>query len=666
VSVAQTDTTLHKLKEIEISSSQNTFYNETAMNKSDLKVFQMRQSGAFNISDALSKTPGISQMNTGVAISKPVIRGLYGNRIQTVLSGLRFDNQQWQDEHGLGLSDIGIDRVEIIKGPASLLYGSEAVGGVINVIEEKAPEDGTVEGDVNARYLTNTFGYAADAGLIGNIRNQTFRVRAGYESDADYTDGENKRILNSRFDGYYGKVSYGFTKNKWTCQNNYNFSMNDFGFIMAVNQGAFLQDDRNSRSFKGPHHTVILNIVSSENIFRLKNSVLKINFGGQYNNRLEDEGGGEISLDMLLSSLVYNLQWIKMLGAKTELIIGNQSILQKNFNYGKRKIIPDANIQETGLSVFINHKFGELILEGGLGGNYRRINALLTKHFNDDPTKETAPYENALPSMNGMLGATYNPSEHLNIRICASTGYRSANLAELSSDGLHEGTFSYEIGDPDLKAEQNMNAELAVNYNSKYFDLNVSGFNNYFMNYIYLSPTDEFNNIVFPIYRYKQGTADLYGGEAGFSIKPTSQLKISSNYSAVIGTLYDTAYLPFIPAPKIQSEIRYTYKLNKEAKSSLYFVAGSDYVFPQTMPAAGETETIDYMLLNAGVGTDLNLDHFRMNLSVTCNNLLNQQYYDHLSRFKPYGMHNIGRNIIVNLRIPFTLINKNYNQKINE
>ncbi len=117
---SQNDTTVQQqLKEVEVSSTVNTYSNETTLNLSNMTVSQMRQNGAFNISDGLSAVPGISQINTGVAISKPVIRGLYGNRVQTVLSGLRFDNQQWQDEHGLGLTDIGIDRVEIIKGPAS-------------------------------------------------------------------------------------------------------------------------------------------------------------------------------------------------------------------------------------------------------------------------------------------------------------------------------------------------------------------------------------------------------------------------------------------------------------------------------------------------------------------------------------------------------------------
>src|SRR5207244_717200 len=163
--LAQERDTIPVLKEVVVSGIRSSAANETSINIRSLSVQKMRQSGALNISDALSKLPGISQLNTGPAISKPVIRGLYGNRILAVLSGLKFNNQQWQDEHGLGLSDIGIDRVEIIKGPASLLYGSEAIGGILNIIEEKPSEPGKKTGDMNIGLFSNTYGLSVDAGI---------------------------------------------------------------------------------------------------------------------------------------------------------------------------------------------------------------------------------------------------------------------------------------------------------------------------------------------------------------------------------------------------------------------------------------------------------------------------------------------------------------------
>jgi iron complex outermembrane receptor protein len=653
---SQNDTTIQqKLKEVEVSSTVNTYSNETALNITSLDARAIRKKGSYNISDALSTVPGISQINTGVAISKPVIRGLYGNRTQTVFSGLRFDNQQFQDEHGLGIADIGIDRVEIIKGPASLLYGSEAVGGVINIIEEKMPDSGKVVGDFNTRFYSNTTGTSSDIGFKGNKNGKNWRIRAGYESSADYDNGSDtssRRVLNSRFDGYYLKASFGFLKKNWNCQNNFNSSRNDFGFIMADNYAIKKFDARQSRKLDGPHHTVYLNILSSANIFRLKNSILKLNLGGQSNIRLEDEGGGEISLNMHLSSLIYNLQWIKLFGKKTEMILSSQGILQRNTNYGKRTIVPDANISEDGLSLFINEQFAEwFILEGGIGGNYRHISTfetgIVNTHFSDAPDSTLSTFSKGFPALNGMLGATINPGKHLNIKLCGSTGFRAGNLAELSSNGIHEGIYQYEIGDPNLKPEQNFNGELSFNITSEKFLLSAAAFENYFNNYIYLSPTTE-EKYGIPVFRFRQSNAVLYGGEAGVTLKPNKTLELGCSYSTVTGILEGGSYLPFIPADRIHSELKYT------IRERVTLIAGNDYVMAQIHPADYETSTNPYCLFNAGISAVLGKSK-EITCSVMCNNLTDVTYYDHLSRFKAYSIYNIGRNIIFNLQIPFGL-----------
>jgi iron complex outermembrane receptor protein len=659
---AQTDTiSSHKLKEVEITSNSNTYSNTTTMNVSEITASKMKENGGFNIADALTAVPGINQLNTGVGISKPVIRGLYGNRIQTVFSGLRFDNQQWQDEHGLGISDIGIDKVELIKGPASLLYGSEAVGGVINIIEEKIAEEGTIRVDVSTKFISNTGGNATDIGFKGNINNKNWRVRAGYESNADYMDAKNTRILNSRFDGYYLKGSFGFRKTKWFCQNNYNSSLNNFGFIMADNYNSKTLDNRYSRTMDGPHHSVFLNILSSQNIIELKNSLLKLNIGAQSNIRMEDEGGAEISLNMHLSSLIYNMQWIKTLKTKTEIIISNQGLLQNNTNYGKRVIVPDANITETGLSLFVNQNFNRLIVEAGIGGNFRSIQTFETNNLNT-PNKAILPFKKQSPALNEMLGFTINASKKISLKLCASTGFRTGNLAELASNGLHEGIYQYEIGNPNLKAEQNYNTEFSFNYYSEQVYFTLNAFNNQFKNYIYLAPTNE-NFYGIQVFRYFQQDAQLYGGEVALTLKPTLLKGIEYNtfFSTVTGMLSNNSYLPYIPANKLHNEIKYSFKISKHL-DNCYLLISHNYIFKQVSPASYETKTSDYNLFNAGLGMNINTKKQPISINLICNNLLNEYYYDHLSRFKNYGFHNIGRNIVLSIKIPFELKNKLINQ----
>ena len=182
VSLLRTDI---ETQEIVIYGTQNSDIKQTPKNIASMSKEAMLENGSLSLSDAVSKIPGMSQLSTGNGISKPVIRGLYGNRIQTVLLGIRFDNQQWQDEHGLGLTDVGVDRIQIIKGPASLEYGSEAMGGVLNIIEEKPADVGKVEGDISLQLFSNTLGTSLDAGVKGATEKKNWRVNLGAQSHGD-------------------------------------------------------------------------------------------------------------------------------------------------------------------------------------------------------------------------------------------------------------------------------------------------------------------------------------------------------------------------------------------------------------------------------------------------------------------------------------------------
>ena len=651
---AQDRDTIPVLKEVVVSGIRTSLVKETSFNIQSLPVAKIRQSGALNVSDALSKLPGISQLTTGPAISKPVIRGLYGNRVLAVLSGLKFDNQQWQDEHGLGLNDVGIDRIEVIRGPASLLYGSEAIGGILNIIEEAPNKPGEKNGDVNVGLFSNTYGLSVDGGISSATEKKNWGIRVGLNSNADYSDGDNNRIRNSRFAGYYLKGTYGFIKNKWTSSNHFMSSLDNFGFITADNSNSFLYDGRWSRSMKGPHHTVFLNILSSQNKISLKKSSLDVNVGFQSNLRLEDEGGNHISLNMLLSTFLWHIMWNKQLIANTELVLSNNSQFENNTNYGSRIIIPDANTTESGFSAFIKSKKKKLVFETGIGFSVRNIHTFETPGVNT-PDKAIAPFNKTLPSLNGSVGFAWNPTNNWNLKTNIGTGFRSGNLAELSSDGLHEGTLRYEIGDPNLKIEQNINSEVSVNYSSRYFQFSVAAYLNHFLDYIYLAPTGT-QYLGFDVFRYKQFNANLYGSESMLAINFPfyERLRFETNFSTVTGNLSDGTYLPFIPPPKWTQQLQLKCKQGKRLNNVSFLVITEEH-FVQDHPAEFETPTSAYWLLNAGINGNWKTKRRTFIFSITGNNLLNRNYYDHLSRFKEYGIHNIGRNIIVHLNIPFNI-----------
>ncbi|HYV92455.1 MAG TPA: TonB-dependent receptor [Chitinophagales bacterium] len=639
-------------EEVVVFGTKNNDPDRTPINISTISQQEARAKGSYSISDALSKLPGMSQLSTGVGISKPVIRGLYGNRIQTQLLGIRFDNQQWQDEHGLGLNDVGIDRIEIIKGPASIMYGSEAIGGVLNVIEEKPAEVNTKQGDVNARFFSNTLGGSLDVGFKGSNEKLNWRIRAGAESNADYSDGNEKRVFNSRFDGYMAKGTLSFKKKNWYSANNYMFSLNRFGFILDTSLNHVdTTVSRWSRDFTGPHHQVLFNILTTQNTIYRGRTKIKINAGAHVNHRQEQEGGNKISLDMLLYTVDADAQFVRNVNEKTEFTIGLQPMFQTNHNSGKKVIVPDANLFENGIFAYLKESWSKVILETGLRLDVKNIKAFKTTNY-DFADSGLINQNHYFIVPNGSLGIAFKPNENFTGKLNFSSGYRAPNLAELYSNGLHEGTFRWEEGDADMKSENNINVELAATYETKILSANISVYRNQIFNYIYLNPTGE-QFVGFDIYRYVQKDAYMQGGEISIDISPqTAPLDFYASYSIIRGKTSDDENLPFIPSDKIEGEIRVNLFKAKHPDET-FIKAGVEYNFTQDHVGQFETPSPAYTLVNAGAGTILHFQKQNIKCSLVCNNLLNEAYYDALSRFKNYNLLNIGRNVNLNIRIPF-------------
>lgn len=624
---------------------------ETSRRISVIDQKSMKESGALSISDAVAKLPGMSQLTTGPGISKPVIRGLYGNRIQVNTLGVRFDNQQWQDEHGLGLSEIGVDRVEIIQGPAALLYGSEAIGGVINIIEEKpAPVDSTQQ-ELNTALFSNTYGAGIDYGIKRSSEKNWWKLRAGLQSHADYSDGKNDRVLNSRFADYLIKASTGSNKKNWINVNNACASFSQFGFVFDTTDRKIL-DSRLSRTMDGPHHQVFFGMLTTENTFYRERSKIQLNAGIQSNLRQEQEGGNRISLNMLLNTFTLISQLTHSVFSDGDLTYGISGLLQTNKNFGSRTIIPDALTNEASVFVYYRQPVKKLVFENGLRYDLRQIITYETSIINN-AASEIQPFNKILPALNGSVGMSYIATQKLNVKMNLSTGYRSGNLAELSSNGLHEGTLRWEIGDPDLTAEQNLNAELGIYFTSEQFTFTATAYANRFFNYIYLAPTgDEYFG--FDIYRYKQTNALLQGFETGFEYAPhfAGPFSASVNYSFIDAQQDNGLALPFIPANRLQAGLYCKPDKNDNGFLQKIFIS-ADHVFAQQKPAEFETPTDAYTLFDAGFSGIMHAHSTLLRYTLSCNNVFNVLYFDHLSRFKNYGIYNTGRNISFSLNIPF-------------
>jgi iron complex outermembrane recepter protein len=240
------------------------------------------------------------------------------------------------------------------------------------------------------------------------------------------------------------------------------------------------------------------------------------------------------------------------------------------------------------------------------------------------------------------------------------SAFRAPNIAELSSDGIHEGTFRYEIGNTNLKPERSFYGDIALEYDTDKLHAAVSAFNNYIDNYIYYrqisGETRDVDNEPFPVFRYVQDNANLYGAEASFTFHPVELIHFDNSFSYVIGQNRATKTpLPFIPAARLRNELRFEPHFKIKNFESSYLSIELNNVFNQKRIDIFETNTESYSLLNVAVGTIIKLKSQPVKFYVAANNLFNKAYVDHLSRLKYEGILNQGRNISFGIHVPLLI-----------
>jgi iron complex outermembrane recepter protein len=651
-----------EIEEIIISTPFHQLQSDNVMKVERATIEELTRGGATNFAEGISQIAGVETISTGSGIGKPVIRGLSSNRVLVYTQGVRLENQQFGDEHGLGVSSSGTESVEVIKGPASLLYGSDALGGVLYLNPERyAPADSTAV-DMGLTYYTNTLGFEANAGAKTSGEKFRYLIRGNYAAHSDYETGDDYRVTNSRFKEWDLKTGIGFRQGSYKGDLRYNLNSSKIGIPEEV------AAQSTSKNLLLPYQEVQNHILSLDNHFYLNNSSLNIKLGYLFNDRKEfeeehheEEGleeeeeagheGEEPALEMHLSTFNYDVKYNFPKSTNFETIIGLQGMFQENQNFGEEILIPNAAITDVGLMATSHYHINKFDFQAGLRYDFRNIKTEAAR------SEESLSYIPALHrdfnSFNGALGAKYNPVDNLTIRLNLASGFRAPNLAELTSNGNHNGANRYEIGNPDLDNEQNYQLDLAVEYRNEHVEIFTNAFYNRIKNYIYLNPTDVIREGDF-VYEYIQNNANLYGGEAGFHLHPhpVDWLHIRSSYELVIGKQENGEYLPLIPAQSILNTIKLDGPFNKLLHNS-YSAISLKTVLAQNNVGLFETSSKGYSLLNAQLGGTLHIKSSSLELSLSGNNLLNKKYIAHLSRLKQDNILNRGRNITIGGKLTF-------------
>ena len=635
-----------EMEEVIVSTPFHKLQRENVMKVEHAKVSEFKAKGAITLSDGITSMPGVESISTGVGIGKPIIRGLSANRVLVYTQGIRMENQQFGDEHGLGIGDAGIESVEVIKGPASLLYGSDAMGGVLYLNPEKFALPNDTEGDVNLDYFSNTDGMAVNGGIRTSTEKFRYLLRGSLASHADYRTGNDQRVTNSRFKQYDLKAGMGYQANRFKTGLRYNYNHSQLGIPEEIGQ------QTTERSPEFPYQEIATHILSLKSSLFFENSSLEGTLGYIANNRKEFEDGADPALEMDLNTVSYNLQYHMPEWKNLETIIGLQGMHQTNKNSGEEILIPDATTNDFGVlgtSHLHLDKGGDL--QFGLRYDHRSIK---TDENVTPLTNGPTPFINrSFASFNTALGYKKDISKNIIVRLNLASGFRAPNLAELTSDGVHEGTNRYEIGNTNLENEQNFQTDLALEYKNEHIEIFINGFYNAIERFIYIEPNGEFVEED-PVFLYRQQNASLYGGELGFHLHPhpLDWLHIESSFETVTGKLSNGNYLPLIPANTLTNTLRVEFDKNNDWLKTAYAFLSLRSVFSQSNVGDFENTSEGYNLLNMGIGGEIALFKQRMDIRLSGNNILNKAYVSHLSRLKVDEIANIGRNINIGLSIP--------------
>ena len=672
---------------------------------------RLNQTSATNVIDAIAHTPGISQITTGAAISKPVVRGLGYNRVVTLNNGAKQEGQQWGDEHGIEIDEFSIDRAEIIKGPGSLLYGSDAMAGVINFLAPDPIAEGHITGSAAANYQTNNRQQGYSLMNAGNINGLNWLVRGTRKVAGDYRNRYDGRVFNSGFNewdanGYVGlNKSWGYSHLTFSTFNQ-NLGLIEGGrdslsgrFVRDVAVGGQVEsqvvtDNGSGYTLQVPRQRVNHLRFGTDNSFIIGQQGGRLALQVNYQQNLRREFGNALApetpdLYFQLRTVDYALRYFLPEFSGWNLAVGTTGLRQQNRNLGHEFLIPAYNMTEGGVFGVLKKSFGGLDLSGGLRYDIRQISAQsLFLDADEQPTASTTPgaetkfpgFVSTFQNYSGSLGAAYNLSDRLTVKANLSRGFRAPNIAELGSNGVHEGTIRYEVGQPGLKAETSLQVDAGVSYTSDHVRFSVDAFENSISNYIFSrrvlnrAGTDSLVSTGpdIGLFNYVQGQARLLGGEVtlDFHPHPLDWLHFENSFSMVrarqLGVSEDQQYLPFIPADRLQSELRGNFRRQGQRLTNVYARFQLEQTFAQNRFFGAfdtETATPAYTLFNAGVGTDVADAKGKTLFSVflTANNLFDVAYQSHLSRLKyadinyttgRRGVYNMGRTVSVKVVVP--------------
>lgn len=635
--------------------------------------------GNKNLSDILENISGVSVLKNGSGISKPVVHGLFGNRVAILNNGITQSGQQWGNDHAPEIDPFVADHLSVVKGASALAYGGNSLGSVVLVETDNIQEDPHLHGEVNYVLQTNGWGHTLNSTIEKNGKWAAWRLIGTLKRQGD-NQTPNYFLTNT------GKQENNFALQlekqfhpKWKTDFYYSLFNTKIGILQGSHIGnltdledaigkeePFFTEDKFSYNITFPRQEVTHHLVKAEAKYFLDDEkIIKLKYGGQLNNRKEYDirrgiSSERPSLSLSLYSHNFEATYNGLLGEKIFLKAGVQFEMTDNGNNpgtGVSPLIPNNRSYQTSTYwILQNDQTKNWLFE--LGGRYS-FRDLTVKTFTQTLPKELEILNHRFHNYAFSTGVRWKKNDFFKTNFNIGYLLRAPEVNELYSFGLHQGVSGIEEGNRNMDVEKSMKALLSLDFRiqNKFFVQALGYFQN-IQDFIFLEPQEEFRLTIrgaFPVFLYQQTDANIAGLDLLLKYEPKQNLSFITKYAIVRGyDLTNNIGLINIPSDNIFSSITYTFKDGLKWKNNFLTVNGR-YVFQQRRITEAQDFLLPpdgYFLLGMQVGTNWEWHDSTLKISLRAENLLNSTYRDYLNRLR-YFADEDGINLSLNLNYRF-------------
>jgi iron complex outermembrane receptor protein len=662
----------------------------------------LKENRSGSLMETLNRIPGVHSINIGSGLSKPMIRGMGYYRVAVAQNGIKTEGQQWSNHHGLMADHHAVNHVEMIKGPATLRYGSDAMGGVINILPEHVPLSGGLSGEVSAIGKTNNQALGTSA-VVSARRNDLYAtIHASHRQQGDFQvpatelfvrpgpsaelETSHQEPLGSHVHNTAGRkntiaLTTGIVR-KWG--NSYlklSYIENQNGFFdwQGLRYDSLqMLHARKNRDIQLPSQTLNDYSIRHHTNWYINNNKLEFAVAYQCNHSsefsyLSDETGNrseelnyyrnreglDLQLDLHTYSANTVYKWQKI--SNHTFTFGINSQYQQHYTDGYSHILPRYN--RLALGFFITHQYDispVWILNTGVRYDYNQSD--IHKTLNPDPARGDSVFNPSLnkkyPALSYSAGINFVPNTNTIYKLNLGKSYRVPSVYELAAYGLHRHEGRFEKGDIKNRPEQAWQLDIGFEKNWSGLTIMASPFLNYFTNYLYLNPTPELRREG-QVYKYEQSKALITGGElsADFQFHNRFQVQMGAEYVYAVNLDLKSA-IPFTPPFSLKSQFNYVLKKQgvfdkNQIGLTCTAVAAQNYTVPN------ELSTNGYIDFAIAAQTNINTGNNPVAIRIKVNNLLNNKYFNHISFYRRLRIPEPGRDVQLIVTVPFSINNNN-------